>query len=156
MLEALVTAAEPDTILVSAAAARTLERRFELVPVGSVDATREPAYRLEGLERPGLAPRGPMTPLVGRGAELEQLRHALDRAAAGHGQVVAIVGEPGVGKSRLVWEVMQASPPPGLAHRARERGLVRPGDAVSARDRAPQGVLPHRGPRRPADRFARR
>ena len=44
-------------------------------------------------------------PLVGRGAELEQLRQALGRAATGQGQVVAIVGEPGVGKSRLVWEV---------------------------------------------------
>ncbi len=42
---------------------------------------------------------------MGRDAELEQLREALGRAASGHGQVVAIVGEPGVGKSRLVWEV---------------------------------------------------
>ncbi len=107
-LEGLVAAAEPDTILVSAAAAPALERRFELVPVGPVDSRAGPSYRLEGLERPGLAPRGPMTPLVGRGPELEQLRHALARAAAGHGQVVAIVGEPGVGKSRLVWEVMRA------------------------------------------------
>src|SRR5262245_45099179 len=36
---------------------------------------------------------------------MEQLRQALERAASGHGQVVALVGEPGVGKSRLVWEV---------------------------------------------------
>ena len=113
VLETLVAAAEPDSILVSAAAARTLERRFELVPVSPDDATRAPAYRLEGLERPGLALRGHMTPLVGRGSELEQLRHVLGRAAAGHGQLVAIVGEPGVGKSRLVWEVMQAPRPQG-------------------------------------------
>ena len=108
VLEPLMAAAEPDSILVTAAAARTLERRFAFVPVGPDDVTREPAYRLEDLERPGLALRGHMTPLVGRGAELEQLRHVLGRAAAGHGQLVAIVGEPGVGKSRLVWEVMQA------------------------------------------------
>ena len=38
-------------------------------------------------------------------AELEQLRDALDRASLGHGQVVAVVGEPGVGKSRLFWEL---------------------------------------------------
>jgi transcriptional regulator with AAA-type ATPase domain/tetratricopeptide (TPR) repeat protein len=105
VLEALVAAAEPDSILVSGAAAPTLDRRFELAPVSPENATREPAYRLEGLERHGLALRGHMTPLVGRGAELEQLRHALGRTAAGHGQLVAIVGEPGVGKSRLVWEV---------------------------------------------------
>ena len=46
-----------------------------------------------------------LTRFVGRDVELEQLREALGRAAQGHGQVVAIVGEPGVGKSRLVWEV---------------------------------------------------
>ncbi len=50
------------------------------------------------------AARG-LTRFVGRQGELEQLRLALGRAADGHGQVVALVGEPGVGKSRLVWEV---------------------------------------------------
>src|SRR5262249_58480704 len=50
------------------------------------------------------ASRG-LTRFVGRDGELEQLRQALGRAGAGHGQVVALVGEPGVGKSRLVWEV---------------------------------------------------
>src|SRR5262249_50566322 len=66
VLEPLVGAAEPDSILVTAAAARTLERRFELVPVAPDDATREPTYRLQDLERPGLAVRGHMTRLVGR------------------------------------------------------------------------------------------
>jgi len=41
---------------------------------------------------------------VGRESELDQLRQALERARAGHGQAVAVVGEPGVGKSRLYWE----------------------------------------------------
>ena len=50
------------------------------------------------------AARG-LTRFVGRETEVEQLRQALSRAAAGHGQLVALVGEPGVGKSRLVWEV---------------------------------------------------
>ncbi|MBI2154928.1 MAG: AAA family ATPase, partial [Candidatus Rokubacteria bacterium] len=49
------------------------------------------------------AARG-LTRFVGREGELDQLRQALERARAGHGQVVAIVGEPGVGKSRLYWE----------------------------------------------------
>jgi class 3 adenylate cyclase/tetratricopeptide (TPR) repeat protein len=44
------------------------------------------------------------TRFVGRQAELEALRRVLDRVQAGYGEVVALVGEPGVGKSRLVWE----------------------------------------------------
>ena len=49
------------------------------------------------------AARG-LTRFVGRQAELEALPQALDRAAAGRGQVVALVGEAGLGKSRLFWE----------------------------------------------------
>jgi len=49
------------------------------------------------------AERG-LTRFVGRVGELQQLAEALGRVTAGHGQVVAIVGEAGVGKSRLVWE----------------------------------------------------
>src|SRR5262249_39974135 len=41
---------------------------------------------------------------VGRAPEIEQLDTALDRARRGRGEVVAIVGEPGVGKSRLIHE----------------------------------------------------
>jgi len=49
------------------------------------------------------AERG-LTRFVGRETETEQLRQALGRAAVGQGRVAALVGEPGVGKSRLVWE----------------------------------------------------
>src|SRR4030095_690000 len=41
---------------------------------------------------------------VGRQSELEQLRKALEQAKAGHGQIVGVMGEPGLGKSRLVYE----------------------------------------------------
>jgi len=49
------------------------------------------------------AARG-LTRFVGREAEIERLHEALTRAGEGHGQIVAVVGEPGVGKSRLAWE----------------------------------------------------
>jgi predicted ATPase/class 3 adenylate cyclase len=49
------------------------------------------------------AARG-LTRFVGRTAEFETLCQALERAGASHGQMVALVGEPGVGKSRLFWE----------------------------------------------------
>src|SRR4030095_5275066 len=49
------------------------------------------------------AQRG-LTRFVGRCSELEQLRRALEHATAGHGQIVGVMGEPGVGKSRLFYE----------------------------------------------------
>jgi predicted ATPase len=42
-----------------------------------------------------------LTKFVGREAELAHLRRALELAREGHGQIVAAMGEPGVGKSRL-------------------------------------------------------
>jgi class 3 adenylate cyclase/tetratricopeptide (TPR) repeat protein len=44
------------------------------------------------------------TKFIGRDREMEALRHAADQARAGHGQIVAAVAEPGVGKSRLFYE----------------------------------------------------
>ncbi len=41
---------------------------------------------------------------VGRQSELEQMKKALEQAKAGHGQIVTVMGEPGVGKSRLFHE----------------------------------------------------
>src|SRR6266487_7036982 len=49
------------------------------------------------------AARG-LTTFVGRTDEIEQLSQALARAKTGRGQVIAVVGEPGVGKSRLYYE----------------------------------------------------
>jgi len=49
------------------------------------------------------AARG-LTKFVGRTSEMAQLGDALDLARRGRGQVIAVVGEPGIGKSRLFWE----------------------------------------------------
>ena len=53
------------------------------------------------------AARG-LTRFVGRQHELDTLSQALEQARTGHGQVVALVGEAGVGKSRLVYEVVHS------------------------------------------------
>jgi class 3 adenylate cyclase/tetratricopeptide (TPR) repeat protein len=49
-----------------------------------------------------------LTRLVGRQAELGLLRQSVEQARNGHGQVVALVGEAGVGKSRLAWEITRS------------------------------------------------
>ena len=69
---------------------------FELVGASST-RTRLQAFAARGLTR-----------FVGRQAEFEALRQALERAGTGHGQVVAVIGEPGVGKTRLVYEFIRS------------------------------------------------
>jgi adenylate cyclase len=50
-----------------------------------------------------------LTKFVGREREMEALQHGAEQAEAGHGQIVAVVAEPGVGKSRLFYEFKATS-----------------------------------------------
>lgn len=50
-----------------------------------------------------------LTPFVGRRAELAHLEKTFEQVREGHGQLVALVGEPGVGKSRLFYEFVHSS-----------------------------------------------
>jgi class 3 adenylate cyclase/tetratricopeptide (TPR) repeat protein len=70
----------------------------EAVEVYEVTGAGPARTRLQAAARRGL------TRFVGRDAELEQLRRAQQLAGDGRGQVAAIVGEAGVGKSRLAYE----------------------------------------------------
>ena len=69
-----------------------------------------PAYRVAGL-RPwrerAATPRRALSAFVGRERELATLRELVEVARAGRGQVVGVVGEPGAGKSRLLYELRQ-------------------------------------------------
>jgi class 3 adenylate cyclase/tetratricopeptide (TPR) repeat protein len=105
--------APPGTIRLTAETLRLAEGFVQVNPLGPipVKGMAEMAEIFElagaGLVRRRLqaaAARG-LTRFVGREPELETLFQALDRAGAGQGQVVALVGEAGVGKSRLVWEL---------------------------------------------------
>jgi len=107
----LAQMAPPGTLLVSAETLRLAEghvqlKRFEFANVNPLD---EPVYELVGAgpartRFQALAARG-LTSFVGRTAEIEQLKRVQARAQRGHGQIAAIVGEAGVGKSRLVYEL---------------------------------------------------
>jgi class 3 adenylate cyclase/tetratricopeptide (TPR) repeat protein len=108
--------ATPGTVLITADTLRLAE--------GQVTVKRRGPLAVKGLETPieafeliGAAPRRSrlhaaaahgLTRFVGRDVEMQRLEQALRRAVEGHGQVVAIVGEPGVGKSRLVWEIVHS------------------------------------------------
>jgi len=74
----------------------------EAVPIYELIAAGAARTRLQASVARGL------TRFVGRDAEVDQLRQALEQAAGGRGQIVAVVGEPGVGKSRLFYEFMHS------------------------------------------------
>jgi len=107
--------AEPGTILVAEATHRLVEGYVRSEPLGPLEVKGKsepvPAFRLVGRRRRTRlevhAERG-LTELVGRRRELDILRDCLDRARSGRGQVVGIVGEPGAGKSRLLYEFRRA------------------------------------------------
>ena len=108
--------ATPDSILISPATRTLVEGFVEVQPLGPRD--------IKGFERPvevhWLVGAGPartrlqatsargLTPFVGRDEEQAAIERALARSQAGQGQVVALIAEPGVGKSRLVWEATRS------------------------------------------------
>jgi class 3 adenylate cyclase len=113
--------ATPGTIRLTAATLRLVEGLVQVtalgpIPVKGLDAPVD-VFELvgaSGIRRrlQAAVVRG-LTRFVGRDTELAALVHALERAGAGHGQVVAVVGEAGVGKSRLVYECVHAHPTQG-------------------------------------------
>jgi len=110
--------AEPGTIQVSENTYRLTEGYFEFKPLGEIEVKgkKEPvkAYQLLGTgqakTRLGVAEMRGLTRFVGRQKELDQLMDCYGKAKVGQGQVVGIVGEPGVGKSRLLLEFRNTLP----------------------------------------------
>jgi predicted ATPase len=108
--------APPGTIRLTAATLQLVEGAVRVNALGPIPV-KGLAERIEGFELVGATPvhrrlqaavaRG-LTRFVGRDQELAVLTLALAQAAQGHGQLVALLGEAGVGKSRLVYEVIHS------------------------------------------------
>ncbi len=104
--------ASPGAIAISEQTAKLVEGYFQLKSLGParIKGVTEPVVMFEvaGLgplrTRLQLAERRGLTRFVGRHGELDQMRRALDFVQQGHGQIVAVMGDPGVGKSRLFLE----------------------------------------------------
>ena len=111
----LAQQAVPGTILVSTATAQCLHSEVRLVACTSVPrlgrTDQGPVYQVCGLgprHSPLLTDRArPRSRFVGRELELTTLRALLTQVEGGQGQVVGIVGEPGMGKTRLLAEFWQ-------------------------------------------------
>jgi class 3 adenylate cyclase/tetratricopeptide (TPR) repeat protein len=112
--------AKPGSVLITAETLRLGEGLVQVRPLGPlpVKGLAQPVavFELMGAmptrTRLQAAARG-LTHFVGRQQEVAALRQALERAELGHGQVVAVVGEPGVGKTRLFHEFIHALRTPG-------------------------------------------
>src|SRR5262249_14400514 len=109
--------ATPGSIRLTAATLRLAEGLVQVTPLGPVPVKGLPAP-VEVSELVGAGPartrlqafaaRG-LTPLGGRQGDLAALHRALERVGAGPGQVVTVMGEPGVEKPRLFHEFTRAS-----------------------------------------------
>ena len=111
------TAAPVGSIAVTESTRKLCEGYFTLKPLGAtrVKGVSEPVnvYEVTGLGplRTRLqrsAGRG-YTKFVGRQREMDAMKVAAEQAKAGHGQIVAAMAEPGVGKSRLIFEFKAVS-----------------------------------------------
>ncbi|HWX86852.1 MAG TPA: AAA family ATPase, partial [Solirubrobacteraceae bacterium] len=109
--------ARPGTILITASTLRAVEGLVEVKPLGDVPVkglqAPVPTYELfaarHATARFQRQTPGRLSQFVGRVTEVTALQEALGRTSSGHGQIVALVGEPGVGKSRLANEFMHSS-----------------------------------------------
>ncbi len=106
------SAADPDTVLVSENTHRLAAKLFDFEDKGmiAVKGKSEPVqvYRVIG-ERASGAVRtrgieGLDSPLVGRDREMQTFLSRVDEVLKGHGQIVSLMGEAGLGKSRLIAE----------------------------------------------------
>ena len=112
-MESLAT---PGSILVSEHTYKLTEGYFAFKSLGQaqVKGFTEPLniYEVEGVgplrTKLQLSVRRGLARFIGRQSELEQLQHVWEQAKAGHGQIAAVMGEPGVGKSRLFHEFVGA------------------------------------------------
>ncbi|HET9880066.1 MAG TPA: BREX system ATP-binding domain-containing protein [Candidatus Limnocylindria bacterium] len=115
----LQQSAQPSEILVGGTTRSLAAEAFAFAPLSemTVKGRTEPidAWRLERElpDRPRM--RGGEARLVGRERELATIDAALEDVAAGRGMMLALVGEPGIGKSRLALEARQRAESEGFA-----------------------------------------
>ena len=108
-------------ILLTNSTLREVEGFVQVKPLGAVQAKGVSqlvdAFELVGatMARTRVQAAGVrgLTPLVGRNSEIEIFNRLAKQTATGRGQVLAMVGEPGMGKSRLVHEFTRHQLPPG-------------------------------------------
>ncbi len=115
----LQQSAQPNEILVGGTTRGLAYEAFGFVPREAMPlkgrAESVEAWRLEGALAEPARGRGGEARLVGRERELGALESALEEARDGRGLMVALVGEPGIGKSRLALEILRRAESSGFS-----------------------------------------
>ncbi len=102
LLRGLLQAEPSGAIVVTAESRHLLARKFALAPRAQTGVW----HLLHRKERP-TSPEAGTSDFIGREDTLRRLRDLLEEASSGRGQVVAITGDPGIGKSRLFFEFLR-------------------------------------------------
>ncbi len=110
----LMAKARPMEILISAHAARLQRNAFELLALPSVSVKGKkdpvPVFRLLGRKQTGILGAKNGGPMIGRSRERSLAIDCLRQARNGRGQVIAVAAEAGMGKTRLLTEVVREAP----------------------------------------------
>ncbi len=131
------SAAEPGTVQVAESTYRLTEGYFDFQDLGEIQVKgkEQPvhAYRVLsalpiGTRISASLSRG-LSPFVGRERELDSLTYSYEQVKKGQGQVVGVVGEPGVGKSRLLLQFRELLPQEEFTYL--EGGCIHYGEAIA-------------------------
>ena len=124
------TSADPGTIRITEATTRLVAHAIETRDLGEVEvkgkSARVHAFEVVGARAVRASPRGlpgMSSPLVGRERELGVLRDALGDTVAGSGSAAVVLGEPGIGKTRLLREFRDLVEEDGMARWVEAQGI---------------------------------
>ncbi len=145
--------AQPGTVQIAGSTHRLIEPVFDFESLGAIEvkgkAEPVPAYRVLGRKAapgrlrgiPGLS-----APLIGRASEMEKLQAVISGVIQGRGQIVCLIGEAGLGKSRILeelrarWETETGGQAPWLESRGISYDATRPYSLFRQRARQMMGI----------------
>ncbi len=111
------SAAEPGTVLITESTKKLVQNDFELISIGPILVKGKSSpintFRiLESKKHSNYFPKSKrfISPLIGRETELKKIINDINQLPNGNGRIISVLGDRGIGKSRLVREVYDSKP----------------------------------------------
>jgi DNA-binding NtrC family response regulator/tetratricopeptide (TPR) repeat protein len=108
VLESIAPLGRPNGIVLSDETKALLDRRFDCFQLAHVDESAPRLHELIAYQPTAFGSEGGIAAFVGRSEEVELLRSRFSAVVTGSGSAIGIIGEAGVGKSRLAFELRRA------------------------------------------------